>query len=244
MSSRTPTLVCFPHAGGGASAFWSWRRHAETKIHIHPVSLPGRDGRSGEPLPADMAALAGSLAHDLSDVLDEPHVLFGHSLGGLVAYQVAEHQWATGKRVADALVVAACPAPHLLSPLATVADLDDAKLATGLSAIGGLPSELLDRPQWLSTFLDGVRGDLKLCLAHSYRGNPPLPCAIHVFGGKRDPLVRRSALAGWRRHTSASFTLKMLSGSHFLVSDENSGLRSDVFALVESVTHPDAPRPQ
>jgi len=180
-----------------------------------------------------MSALAGLLAHELSDVLDQPHVLFGHSMGGLVAYQVAKHRKASGKRVADALVVAACPAPHLLSPLVPVAELDDAKLVGGLSRIGGLPSELLDRPEWLSTFLDGVRGDLKLCLTHSYRGEDPLPCAIHVFGGKNDPLVRRSALAGWRRHTVASFTLKMLDGGHFLVQDQDSGLRSEVFAIVE-----------
>lgn len=244
MSSRTPTLVCFPHAGGGASAFWSWRRNTETKIHVHPVSLPGRDGRTGEPLPADMTILAELLARDLADVLDEPHVLFGHSMGGLVAHQVAKHRWAAGKRMADALVVAACPAPHLVSPLATVADLDDARLAIGLDTVGGLPPELLDRPQWMSTFLEGVRADLKLCFAHSYRAEPRLPCAIHVFGGEHDPLVRRSALAGWRRHTSASFTLKMLDGNHFLASDENSGLRSEVFALVENVTHSDAPRPQ
>jgi medium-chain acyl-[acyl-carrier-protein] hydrolase len=85
----------------------------------------------------------------------------------------------------------------------------------------------------LSTFLDGVRADLKLCLTHSYRGEPPLPCAIHVFGGRYDPIVGRSALAGWRRHTSASFALKMLDGDHFLVQDQNSGLRSEVFAIVE-----------
>ena len=221
--SRTPTLVCFPHAGGGASAFFRWRRQAETKIHIHPVTLPGRDARAAEPLPGDMAALTGSLAHDLSDVLDEPHVLFGHSMGGLVAYLVATHRMASGKRAPNALVVAGCPAPHLVSPLVTATALDDTELAAGLSGIGGLPSELLERPEWLNTFLDGVRADLKLCLTHSYRGELPLPCAIHVFGGKHDPVVGRPALAGWRRHTSASFALKMLDGDHFLVQDENSG---------------------
>jgi surfactin synthase thioesterase subunit len=234
--SRTPTLVCFHHAGGGASAFFPWRRQAETKIHIHPVDLPGRAGRdrrTAGAVPGDMAALADSLAHSLADVLDEPHVLFGHSMGGLVAYQVATHRMASGKRVPDALVVAACPAPHLISPLITAGALDDAELGARLSGIGGLPSELLDRPEWLSTFVDGVRADLKLCLTHSYRGEPPLPCAIHAFGGQRDPVVGMSALAGWRRHTSASFALKMLNGGHFLVQEQNSGLRSEVFAIVE-----------
>jgi medium-chain acyl-[acyl-carrier-protein] hydrolase len=183
-----------------------------------------------------MKALADLLAHELSDVLDEPHVLFGHSMGGLVAYQVAIHRMTSDKRAPNALVVAACPAPHVLSPVVTAAGLDDAELAAGLSDIGGLPSEFLDRPEWLSTFLDGVRGDLKLCLTHAYRSAPPLPCAIHVFGGKCDPLVSRSALAGWRWYTSASFALTMLDGGHFLVQDQDSRLRSEVFAIVEGVS--------
>lgn len=232
--ASTPTLVCFHHAGGGASAFSPWRR-ARPGLPIHPVTLPGREDRRGEPLPQRMDALVDLLADELADVLAGPHVLFGHSMGALMAYRIAVHRHRAGRRPAEALVVAASPPPHVATPLASTLDADDAELGASLARIGGVPRELLARPEWLSAFLVTVRADLRLCADHSRLDEPPLSCAIHAFGGTADPLLDRSAMAGWRRHTSVSFTLTMLPGGHFLVQDPDSGLSSGVFAIVESI---------
>ena len=46
-----------------------------------------------------------------------------------------------------------------------------------------------------------------------------LPCPIHAFGGSDDPLVMESDLSEWRTRTSGEFSVQILPGGHFYLSD-------------------------
>ncbi|HEX9337955.1 MAG TPA: hypothetical protein VF892_18805, partial [Pseudonocardiaceae bacterium] len=107
--------------------------------------------------------------------------------------------------------------------------MSDAELGAALHRIGGIPAELLRRPDWLGPLLAVVRDDILVCNSHRHTDGPALPCPIDVFGGRHDPLVAEGDLRGWAAHTSAGCTVTVLDAGHFLVQEPGSGLRDRVF---------------
>jgi glycosyltransferase involved in cell wall biosynthesis len=82
-------LFCFPHAGGGASAFARWERMLPAGVAVCPAQLPGRESRVSEPPLADMGALVQALAEAIQPHLGRPFAFFGHSMGAVVAFELA-----------------------------------------------------------------------------------------------------------------------------------------------------------
>jgi surfactin synthase thioesterase subunit len=237
-------LICFHHAGGAASAFRGLTRALAPHIQVTAVNLPGRKSRCREPRHRDVYACARQLADELSPYLDQPHVLLGHSMGAIIAYTIAQQRIAAFRRGPDALIVASYAAPHLPSAAKLMNSDDDVQLATTLSQFGGLPAEILARPEWLAALLPLVRDDLRICASHRDRGEPPLPCPIHILGGDADTLVTRAALTGWRLHTSQPRPLTIVPGGHFLFRDPQPGLVGAIAAILDadSATEPEAHR--
>lgn len=230
--TNSPRLICFHHAGGASATFRALTRALDPQIAVTAVNLPGRESRTGESRHHDVHACATQLADELSPHLSQPHVLLGHSMGAIIAYTIAQQRIAAGQRGPDAVVVASCAAPHLPSVAAQIDSADDLTLATTLSQFGGLPAEILARPEWLAALMPLVRDDLRICTSYRHRGEPPLPCPIHIFGGDADPLVPRAALAGWRRHTSQPVPVTIFPGGHLLFRDPHPVLVRTITAIL------------
>ncbi|AUG78895.1 Thioesterase [Kitasatospora sp. MMS16-BH015] len=213
-------LVCFHHAGAGATAFAGWAARVGPDISVLPVRLPGRENRLGEARITDVELLFRELDEHLGPVLEQgPYAFYGHSLGALVAYRLAEHRIRTGQRPPAGVVVGACMAPHLPNPLISAADLGDDGLLGLLSGLGGIPEELLARPVWLQEMLATVRADLTLGRALRDGALTPLSCPIWAFAGAQDRIATPAAVAAWERWTTSSFHSRTLTGGHFFVRD-------------------------
>jgi surfactin synthase thioesterase subunit len=234
--ATTIELVCFHHAGGGSASFHPLRR-ALTDLGVDVgftlATLPGRDTRRTEPRHTDAESCVLALADELDEQLDDrPHVLLGHSMGALLAYSLAQQRIARGRRPPEAVVVAACRAPHLPAPPEDLRSLDDRALASRLAGYGGLPTEILDRPDWLALLMPTVRDDLHIVESHRPRDEPPLPCPLHVLGGFDDPLAPPEALAGWHIHSSESLPVRLYSGGHFIFRSPEPALVSAIAGIV------------
>ena len=82
-------LFCLPYSGASAMVYARWRRALPEWLQVCPLELPGRGMRMDEPLQRDIKALAAQLADEISRDLNGPYALFGHSLGGLLAFELA-----------------------------------------------------------------------------------------------------------------------------------------------------------
>ena len=89
-------LFCLPHSGASAMSYSRWRRSLPAWLHVRPLELPGRGMRMDEPLQCDIQRLASQLADEISLELDRPYALFGHSLGGLLAFELVHALRARG----------------------------------------------------------------------------------------------------------------------------------------------------
>lgn len=104
-------LFCLPYAGGAGSLFRDWFDLVPADIDLCPIQLPGREARFTEPAIDDPRALMVALHQAIRPWLDRPFVLFGYSMGALVAHALAQHLQDTGGPLPERLVLAACSSP-------------------------------------------------------------------------------------------------------------------------------------
>lgn len=88
-SAAPVRLVCFPHAGGSASYYFPVSKALSSVADVQVLQYPGRQDRRTTPFVEDMDELADAVTAVLRDQLDLPLVLFGHSMGATLAFEVA-----------------------------------------------------------------------------------------------------------------------------------------------------------
>jgi medium-chain acyl-[acyl-carrier-protein] hydrolase len=220
-------VFCFTHAGGGASFFRQWAAAMPVGVELCAVQLPGREQRFSEPCFDRFDRLLDDLVPALTPWLDRPFALFGHSLGALVAFELA-------RRLGDVplvgLAVSAFRAPHL-SAERVLSALPDAEFVAEIARLGGTPPELLGDPELMETMLPALRADF--ALAESYRHDPGARLAVPIvaLGGAADPWVGAEALGGWAAHTGAGFRLRLFRGGHFYLVEERGEVIAELARL-------------
>jgi surfactin synthase thioesterase subunit len=200
-----------------------WRRLLPSWIDVRPVEWPGRGARMDEPLATDPRALASQLAVELLAQLDVPYALFGHSLGALIAFELAHSLLDRGAPAPAILFASGAEAPAVRDGNKWRLPLSDEELLKELRNLQGTPDEALLNAELMRSALPVLRADFLMCGAYVYPQRHPLPCPVHVFGGVDDETSRES-LQGWRQETSAEFTLHMLPGHHFFIHTQQAEL--------------------
>jgi pyochelin biosynthesis protein PchC len=214
---RDLRLFCLPHVGGGASAFAGWIDPLAPAVDVCPVQSPGRENRLGEPPMTRMDELVDALASALLPFLDVPFALLGHSMGGIVGYELAGELWRRYRLVPSMLIVSSSSAPHLVDHGRTALEgLSDAEFVrTVHKTYGGIPDALADQPQLLAAFLPALRGDMALMDSYRPLDRPPVRAPLLVLGGTEDRAVPPAVLEPWSEYAARGFTLRMLPGGHF-----------------------------
>jgi len=231
--SSGPLLLCLPYAGGGARIFHRWSSLIPG-VQVAPVWLPGRERRIGEPAYDTMDDLVPALAAAIEPVLGRPYALFGHSMGAIVAFELARHLRRLGWPGPLGLLASASRAPHRRSPSPPIPDV--AEFLRRLRSLGGMPADAWANPELLRLMLPVLRADFQLIDGYTYRREPPLRCPIAALAGREDPEATAAEMTCWRAQTTA-FTLRTLPGGHFNITEEQAAV---VQAVAEVLSGLDA----
>jgi len=211
-------LFCFPHVGAGASAFNLWRpAWVPDNIELWTVRLPGREQRLSEKPFHRMGPLVEALYEAMATELSRPYAFYGHSLGSLVAFEMARKIQRQGGQGPIHLLVSAHPAPQVGSCREVLHNLPDKEFVEALRRFAGTPDEALENEDLMSIMMVALRADFEVDEMYSYEEGPPLGCPISVFGGIDDADVSQANLAAWKTLTSQEFNLQMMEGDHFFI---------------------------
>ena len=210
-------LFLFPFAGGNASAFLPWQNLLGPRLELRVAQLPGRGIRLFDRPIAEMDELVARLTRAVASLSDRPFVFFGHSLGALLAFEVARQLRRAGRPEPMSLWVSGAEGPRTRLIRRQLHALPDAELIAALREYNGTPPEMLDEPEMMELLLPGLRADFALHERYTYRAEPPLDLPIAVLLGDNDPHVEPDRAAGWAWETSQPVQRHCYPGDHFFL---------------------------
>ncbi|MCX5330362.1 MULTISPECIES: thioesterase II family protein [unclassified Streptomyces] len=215
-AAREPSvrLVCLPHAGGSASAFFALHRELPPSVDCVAVQYPGRQERRHEPPLRNARALAARVASVLEPLTDLPLVLFGHSMGAVVGFETAGLLERGGANAPVGFIASGRHSPA--TPRHETTHLrDDDGLIAEITALSGTDPQVLADPDMRDMILPALRADYTA--VETYRRDPGLVlrCPITVFTGTSDPRVTDAEARAWDRLTTGAFRVERFPGGHF-----------------------------
>ncbi len=222
-------LVCFPYAGGGGGVFHPWGSVCPPALDLCAVVLPGREARLAEEPVEELLPLVRTLATVLAPVLLPPFALYGHSLGAVLAYELARELGRSGRPLPSALFVSGRNAPHLADPRPRLHRLPRKEFVEEIvRRYNGIPEAILAEPELLDLLLPALRADVAMIERYVHEPGESLGVPIHVFGGLSDPSTTRVGLEAWRELAGGRFTLRLLPGDHFFLQTARAELLSAI----------------
>lgn len=214
------SCIAFHHAGGSATAFRSWVPRFPDYVDLWAVQLPGREDRFSDAPADNLQQYAEIIANELRrNPPNNKLILFGHSLGALLAFEVGRQI-----EIEATLIVSAMEGPGYVATAQEIAVLhanaSDEELISSVSDAGGDPHGILRNPKFGQIYLNTLRQDLRLLDSYTFKTGMPLKIPLTVLSGRQDPLVNDAGLVLWNHVAASSITSQTYNGGHFFCFDE------------------------
>lgn len=230
-------LFLFPYAGGAPSAFHAWANEFPSNIETHIIHYPGRGSRYNEPLLNSINTLVEKIYDAIQPLLDRPFFFMGHSMGGIVAFELTRLLQQHDLPFPKIFFVSACGAPHIPDPHAPIHKLLDPEFTRSIQQLNGIPSEALSHAELMQLLLPVLRADFEAI--ENYQHLPDdfrLGHPVIALGGLADPRVSRERLESWSAHTH-DFKLQYFPGDHFFI---NTARQSVITFVVDEMKNSNA----
>ncbi|HCA85520.1 MAG TPA: hypothetical protein DEQ61_08505 [Streptomyces sp.] len=213
------TLYCLPYAGASARMYDHWKDRLPASVKVVPLELPGRGSRWSEPALTELSPLLDDLTGAMDEARRTPYAVFGHSFGGVLAFELVRHLTDRGFPAPQRLLVSACLAPHEATPTETNYDLSDAEFIESLRKVRGTPEELLENEELMELYIPTIRADYTILDLYEAPPLAPLECPVSVFYGVEDQDAARESMDAWDKYSGAAVAIEGISGDHFFLRD-------------------------
>jgi surfactin synthase thioesterase subunit/acyl carrier protein len=225
-------LFCFSHAGSGASAFNTWSEKFPAEIEVCSIQLPARENRIKEAPFTRLQPLIQTLAPLIEPYLDLPFAFFGHSMGGLISFELARELRRRNWQIPAYLFVGGCCAPHIPDLELPIHTLPEPKFIDVISSYNGVPESILKNLKLMQMFIPTLRADLEVLETYFHTKEELLESPIYAFGGFKDSKVSPVQIAAWEQETKAKFSLKMFDDDHFFVRGKEDEIITTIKAAI------------
>ncbi|MBX9679350.1 MAG: SDR family NAD(P)-dependent oxidoreductase [Gemmataceae bacterium] len=210
-------LICFHSMGVGASLFTNFLLHPPAGFDILAVQTPGRENRAAEPVAEKVEHLADQIVSQLLPFFDRPIVVWGHSYGGIMAWEVIHGLRDYGCQPVH-FVVTGTIAPHLIERWQNREVILKSMVVDNSAEYLISLSRYVDDLALIKAILPGMRRDYPLLRGYRYRAIEPLSCPITAFAARQDDVVYVDEIEEWSQHTNSGFEMIHVDGDHWFVN--------------------------
>jgi medium-chain acyl-[acyl-carrier-protein] hydrolase len=214
-------MFCFPYAGGGASTYRRWSEALPATVEVCPVQLPGRESRLRDQPFTRSEPLIQGIADALEPHLGMPFVFFGHSMGGMISFELTRELRRRGKPQPLHIFVSGRRAPDVPPREKPIHDLPEPEFIEELRELNGTPEEVLQHAELMKLLTPILRADFSVNETYEFVEEEPLQQGISAFGGLGDEEVTREDIERWQRHSKGRFRIRMLPGDHFFLNSDS-----------------------
>jgi len=234
-SDASVRLFCFHHAGVGASVYRQWGFDLPASLEVAAIQLPGRANRLAESPVADIPSLIEALVSNLAPHLNGRFAFFGHSMGAVVAHELAHALRNHGLPSPSHLIVSGRKAPTVRNRFPMLQHLPDNLFVAEINnRYGGIAPEILQHQDILDLLLPCLRADITALENFSVPARAPFDIPITVFGGDSDRQTLVEDLEPWELETTAGCDIRVFPGGHFYLD----ALRDRVLAEIVKILRP------
>lgn len=222
-------LYCLPYAGGGVAAYRQWASGLPDDIEVVAAQLPGREARLREAPLTSVQAIVALLADAITASADLPYAIFGHSMGGLVAFELARALEERGPRVPSHLFVSSRRPPDMPDPASPVHALPEPQFLDELQRrYDAIPDVVRQEPELLELLLPVLRADIQTIETYVPTPGAQVRCPVHVYGGLHDRYPVAADLPGWWRSSQGPVRMRLFPGDHFYMNAHRVALLRDI----------------
>ncbi|MFE2768722.1 amino acid adenylation domain-containing protein [Streptomyces albidoflavus] len=247
-------VLCVSGMGGTTGGHLPLAAHLPDDVELIGVQMPGRETRTAEAPATDMMAVADQVVAALADPgrLDLPFVLYGHSQGSWLCWEVA-HRLAHRPGVAPHALLPVCGLPPMVPPTegldrlaGLVTGRDEAPTPAEAAPLlaGILPPEVLADEELLTDYLVRLRSDVELAENHrrvldGYT-RPALAVPVLPVEGSADPVLSPGSMEVWSPLTTGEFAMRVIEGTHSAPLDNPAALAAEITRALARITPPGA----
>jgi len=209
-------IICLPYSGGSAFAFQPLAEYWPKSWKVTTLSFPGRGRRIDEPLVYSMEELVNDCWDQIKENLNQPYVLFGHSLGSTLAFLLAHKALENNTPLPMHLFFSGTKGPSALieKPYRYLFNKEDFKAK--LQSYGGISEEILNDDVVFDFFGNIIRADFQAVETWQYAKQPLLDIPATVINGTKEEIAE-SDIQLWQKEFLVNVDFVKLEGNHFFL---------------------------
>jgi medium-chain acyl-[acyl-carrier-protein] hydrolase len=225
--SKKIKLFCIPHAGASSSMYLKWEEFLYSQVELRQVELAGRGKRFKEKLLTNFSDVitdcCNIILRDMKDVNPLPYAIYGHSLGGLIAFGVCNSIQENKLTQPIHLFISGCTPPGRIDPKDNLDNLSNSEFIKEIASYGGIPLNLLQDPKMLNLFLPILRADFNVFFSHTLRDlKHKVNTDVTILYGNED--IGISKIDEWKAYVCKECDIQIFKGDHFFTMENNEGI--------------------
>ena len=208
-------LFCLPYAGGSSLFYRELESYLKPGIELCVIDLAGHGMRMGEDLNETMGQALDDVYEQMGQTgFDEPFAVLGYSMGSTIAYHLYFYLRERGMAPRHLFFMANMP-PYVSDDGAVSADLPDDEFLREMTALGGLPQEVLECQELVDLFLPIMRADVHLEEGSHVSEPQTIDCNFSVLYSTQDD--EGGQMDQWRRCAGRLCDFHRFEGTHFFM---------------------------
>jgi len=216
--NESSRIICFHSMGVGASLFTNFLLNPPEDTDIIAIQTPGRENRSDEPVIKTVDEIVDNIVKEITPYLDKPFIIWGHSFGGIVAFETIRRLRGLDVKLPHHFMLTATIAPNLVKVwqnrdtlLRVLVEENRAEYLIALS-------RYIEDPEFIERILPVMRKDMPIMQSYTYREEDSLNIPITAWAAHQDDVVYLDEVGQWSEHTNNSFTMNEVEGDHWFLN--------------------------